>query len=189
MKVFVVDDEPLAIARMQQMLKSFPEVDLVGSSRTAAEAVSKINRSRPDVVFLDVEVGAVTGFEIMDLVSSVGFRPKYIIVSGYSQYAIEAIRSRVDDYLLKPVDLVELKASLQRVTGQLSLKYYTPDQNLSVDLTKREKDVLSFLLMGKSSKEIAGELYLSSHTVDTYRRRILKKFGVRNTMELIGRLR
>jgi DNA-binding NarL/FixJ family response regulator len=189
MKVFVVDDEALSIARMQQLLKAFPEIEVIGCSRTAKDAVSGISQLHPDVVFLDVEVGDSTGFEIIDQVSSFGFRPKYIVVSGYSQYAIEALRSRVDDYLLKPVDITELKASLQRVTGRSSLRFMSMDLVVSANLTKRERDVLNLLLMGKSSKIIAGELFLSSHTIDTYRRKILRKFSAKSTAELIGRLK
>lgn len=188
MKVLIVDDESLAILRMKLLLKVFPNVEIVGEAMTGEEAKNKILKLRPDVVFLDVEIGQVTGFDVIDQVAGNGFRPKYIIVSGYSQYAIAAIRSKVDDYLLKPVDLNDLKTALIRVMGSNTLNYASIDAS-SLKLTAREQTVLSGMLAGKSSKTIASELFLSSHTIDTFRRKILKKLGARNTLELMGRIK
>ena len=189
MKVFIVDDESHAILRMKHLAGSFPELEVVGEARTAEDAIYKILKLKPDVVFLDVEIGNTTGFDVIARVAVSGYRPKYIIVSGYSQYAIAAIRSKVDDYLLKPVDLEEFKASLERVNGSIKLKALPIDLAYSINLTKREKMVLAGMLAGKASKEMAGEMFISPHTVDTFRRKVLKKLGVRNTVELLGKIR
>ena len=186
MRVFIVDDESIAISRMQHLLKAFPDVELIGSARKVEEAKCKILNLKPDVVLLDVEVGNKTGFEIIEEVELAGFRPKYIVISAYSQYAITAIRSKVDDYVLKPVDLTALKMALERVSGSKPIKLLSVDMMNSIHLSPREKTVLSGMLSGKTSRQIAAELFLSPHTVDTFRRRILKKMGVKNTVELLA---
>ena len=185
MRVLIVDDESLAVTRMKMLLQAFSEVELVGIARTADEAKSKIIKTRPDVVFLDVEIGKETGFEIIDQVASNGFRPKYIVVSAFSHYAIKAIQSKVDDYLLKPVDLASLKVALERVSGNQAILKEANNYASGTHLTNLEQTVLKGMLAGQTSKAMAAELNLSSHTIDTYRRKVLKKLGVKNTVELI----
>ena len=188
MKVLLVDDEHLAVTRMRHLLQSFPDIEIVGTAYEAEEAFSKILKLKPDVVFIDVEIGNSTGYEVIDQVNKSGFRPKYIVVTAFSQYAITGIRSRVDDYLLKPVDLTDLKAALERVTGKKLIRYHAMETSIESRLTNRERVVLTGMIEGKTSKEIAAELFLSHHTIDTFRRKILKKTGARDTTELIVRL-
>jgi DNA-binding NarL/FixJ family response regulator len=116
-----------------------------------------------------------------------GLRPKYIVVSAFSHYAITAIRSKVGDYLLKPVDLASLKIAIKRVSGNQAILNETNNYVAGTHLTKLEHTVLKGMLTGSTSKQMAAELNLSSHTVDTYRRKVLKKLGVKNKVELISR--
>lgn len=162
MRVLIVDDESLAVSRMKLLLQAFPEVELIGVATSAGEAKNKIIKMKPDVVFLDVEIGNETGFEVMDQVAVVGFHPKYIVVSAFSHYAIAAIRSKVDDYLLKPVDLSNLKVALERVSGNRTLIEETKNFAEGTHLTNLEHTVLNGMLAGKTSKEMATELNLSS---------------------------
>lgn len=185
MKVFIVDDESIANARLKQLLKSFPEIEVVGESRTVTDSINRIIKLRPDLVFIDMEIDGEIGFKIIDEVAQAKIRPKYIVVSGFSHYSITAIRYKVDDYLLKPINIAELKSALERVNGNSTLDYIPIESTANVPLSGREKSVLIHMLGGKTSKEIADEMNLSRHTVDTYRRNILKKLGIRNTVELI----
>jgi DNA-binding NarL/FixJ family response regulator len=91
------------------------------------------------------------------------------------------------DYLIKPIDLSELKAALDRITRQPDEEERLSDMAGNGNLTSRERTILSGMLAGKSSKEIALDLCLSTHTVDTFRRRILKKTGAKNTVDLVHR--
>jgi DNA-binding NarL/FixJ family response regulator len=187
--LFVVDDESLAISRLRQLLKSFSDIQVVGDARTVEDAVSQIRKLKPDLVFLDVELGDSTGFEVIEQVRASGADSRFIILSAYSHYAITAIRYKVDDYLLKPVDLNELRGALERNFHQSKHSSDRIAFATSIPLTPREKSVLSGMLDGKTSQQIADELFLSKHTVDTFRRRILSKSGAKNTMELISKIR
>lgn len=187
MKIFIVDDEAIGMTRLCHLLQSFPDVEIVGKARTVDDATHLILRLKPDLVFLDVEMGRETGFDVITRVRAGGLHTRFVIVSGYSHYAITAIRYKVEDYLLKPVDLNELKTMLERVRGLRSHESDTQDAVLHLGLSKRENEVYQQLLAGKSSAEISHELFLSKHTVDTYRRKILRKTGARNTVELIRR--
>ena len=184
MNILIVDDEALAITRLEYLLKDVQGFNVIGSARNHECAVSKIIKLKPDIVLIDVEIGNTTGFEIIDEVDKTGFRPKYIIITAFGHYAVKGIRTRVDDYLLKPVDLGELKASIERVSKK-KLSAEITEKIIRAKLTKREEQIINGLIDGKKSREIADQLYLSVNTVDTFRRKLLKKFNVTNTLELV----
>lgn len=185
MKVILVDDESIANARLRHLLKFFPDIETVGESRTVGDAIKQIVKLKPDLVFIDMEIDGEIGFSIMEEVSKFQMKPHYIIVSGFSHYSINAIRYKVDDYLLKPINITELKSALERINGNRKLEYLPIESANGVPLSAREKTVLVYLLGGKTSEEIANEMNLSRHTIDTYRRNILRKLGIKNTLELI----
>jgi two-component system LytT family response regulator len=139
MKVLIVDDETLAITRLQHLMKTFPDAEVLGSAKTVEDAVKKIVRLRPEVVLIDVEIGNSTGYDIIDEVDETGFRPKYIVVTAFSQYAITGIRKQVNDYLLKPIDLSDLKAALERIKGNLGRDDLLMKLAEAEHLTNREK--------------------------------------------------
>ena len=181
---FVVDDEKEACLRLQDIIKKFRELNFIGYERDADKAILTIIHKKPDLVFLDVEMPGKNGFEVLEAVRSNNLFPTFIFVTAYSQYAINAIRERAFDYLLKPVDIGEFKEAIERYKerNQTSLNFdHTP-------LTDREKQVARLLYQGKTSKEIAKQLYISVNTVNTHRKAILKKLGFRNIGELLTSL-
>lgn len=185
MRILIIDDEDLAIRRLQNLLKNRKDIEIVGTAGTAESGKTKIISLKPDIVLIDVEIGNSTGYEVIREVDKTGFRPKYIVVTAFSQYAINGIRTRVDDYLLKPIDLADLKAALERVIHDPLDAGKVDNLANKYGLTERECQVLSGILAGKISRQIAEELNLSKHTIDTFRRKILKKTGTHSTLELI----
>ncbi len=97
----IVDDEPLARERLRWLLDRLPDVELVASFADAASAVAGIQQEKPDVVFLDVHMPSMTGF---DVVAAVGAErmPFTIFVTAYEEHAVRAFDARALDYLLKP---------------------------------------------------------------------------------------
>lgn len=184
MRIFIVDDEAIAISRLEYLLKNFENVEVIGSARKIEESVNRIIRLKPDLVFIDIEIGNGTGFEIIQKVDQIGFRPRYIVVTAHCQYAMTGIRNRVDDFILKPIDFMDLKSSIERISRLRTVNF----NQLAVDLlTNRERQVLTYLLNGKTSRQIAFEMNLSRHTIDAFRRKILKKLGADKTTELFTR--
>ncbi|MCB9001257.1 MAG: response regulator transcription factor [Bacteroidales bacterium] len=184
-RCIVVDDEILAIERMCNLLSQLHQVELIDTALTPEKAIKEITAQKPDLVFVDVEMPRINGFEIVKQVQANLCFPSFVFVTAYSQYAIKAIKAEAFDFLLKPVDIDELHESINRYNAKQK-GIAIPDE---YTLTEREREILHLVAKGKTSKEIGEILSISKHTVDTHRRRILEKVGVKSTFELFSKLR
>ncbi len=188
-RCFIIDDEIEACDRLERLLSKFRNVRIVGKETNAEIGIKESIRLFPDIVFLDVEMPGKNGFEVIKAVQAGNVTPTFIFVTAYNQYAIKAIRNSAFDYLLKPVDIDELKETLKRYTNSQKQKQnlILPEKlRADYSLTEREIEIIKLLLDGKSSKEIGETLYISMHTVNTHRRNILEKTRVRSTSELLN---
>lgn len=119
-KTIIIDDEPHCADRLKRLLLQNEVVSLVAMASTVEEGVEVVNRLRPDLIFLDVQLGDRTGF---DLLQSVSFRDfEIIFTTAYENYALRAIKSSAIDYLLKPIDEDDLAPALQKIQEQFSRK-------------------------------------------------------------------
>lgn len=109
----IIDDDPFIHSLLQDKLSQyFEEIKVLGIARSGRQGIEKIKELRPELIFLDVEMPDMTGFEMLSKLDEITFRT--IFITSYSHYAIKAIRFNALDYLLKPFDLEELKEALQR---------------------------------------------------------------------------
>lgn len=184
--VVVVDDEQPACDRLSKLLAKFNEVELLGLFTDSLKAVEFIKRKDPDIVFLDVELeNGISAFEIITKIRNEAEKcPHFVIVTAHPHYAIRAIRNEAFDYLLKPVDIDELREAIERYQAKPDI-YSTFLKGKLSTLSQRETEILKLILQGKKSKDIAGKLFLSVNTVNTHRRNILKKAGVKSAIELV----
>ena len=97
----IIDDEKLARDLLREYLESFPQIEIIGECAKGSEAVEKINKLKPDLIFLDVQMPGMTGFEVLD---EIDHEPYVIFTTAYNQYAIKAFEKNAVDYLLKPLD-------------------------------------------------------------------------------------
>ena len=117
LRCVLVDDEPLARERLRTLLaETATTVEVVGEAGSGHEAVPLIHRTRPDVVFLDVQMPVLDGFDVVDLLAPP--RPAIVFVTAYDAYALRAFEVHALDYLTKPVRLARLERALQWVTQQ-----------------------------------------------------------------------
>jgi two-component system LytT family response regulator len=98
-----VDDEPLARERLASLLSAEPDIDVIAQCRDGEEAVTAIDQHSPDLVFLDVQMPGLNGFDVIDAVGG-DKMPLVIFVTAYDQHALRAFQVRALDYLLKPFD-------------------------------------------------------------------------------------
>ena len=111
----VVDDEPLARDELSFLLRDFPEVEVIATGSNGLEAVELIRKLEPEVVFLDVHMPGLDGMGVVRRLREMGLDlPRFIFVTAYDQYAVEAFRLEAMDYLLKPVDKGRLAESIER---------------------------------------------------------------------------
>jgi len=113
MNALIVDDEPIARRLLHEELELFPEVVVVGEAGDGREALQKIARLRPDVVFLDLQMPVMSGFEVVRNLRGPAL-PVIVIVTAFDQHAVEAFEAGAIDYLLKPVSEGRLRTAVER---------------------------------------------------------------------------
>ena len=116
----LVDDEPLARAGLREMLRAHDDVDIVGDCGDGQEALDRIETLEPDLVFLDIQMPALGGFEVLEQLH--GTPPAIVFVTAYGEHALRAFRVDAIDYLLKPVNPVALAGALDRVRDRLGAR-------------------------------------------------------------------
>ena len=119
-RTLIADDEPLARKGIRVRLEPEQDINIVGEATDGQEAVESILALKPDLVFLDVQMPGIDGFQVLERVATVHI-PLTIFVTAYDSYAIRAFEVHAIDYLLKPVSPVRLHAALQRVRHELLL--------------------------------------------------------------------
>src|SRR3989475_7536539 len=114
LRAIVVDDEQLARDELGYLLGQVGGIEVIGQAGNGLEALTTIDRLQPDVVFLDVQMPGLTGFEVARRLVDGGADAHIIFVTAYDQHAIEAFEVNAVDYLLKPVDPARLEVAVQR---------------------------------------------------------------------------
>jgi two-component system LytT family response regulator len=117
-RTLIVDDEPLARERLATLLATEPDVEVVAQCRDGEEAVMAVQDHSPDLMFLDVQMPGMDGFEVIDAVGPERM-PLVIFVTAYDQHALRAFGVRALDYILKPFDRERFAEALQRARKQV----------------------------------------------------------------------
>ena len=112
MRAFLVDDEALALQRLERMLAATKRVEIAGRSQDPVEAVSAILEAKPDVLFLDIEMPGMSGF---DMLAQLYPQPWVVFTTAYDRYALEAFGVNSVDYLLKPIEAAHLDRALDKI--------------------------------------------------------------------------
>jgi len=116
MKTIIIDDEPLARALLTEMLEDDKEIEIVASCNDGFEGLKAIQEHQPDLIFLDIQMPKITGFELLELLEN---PPKVVFTTAYDEYALKAFEVNALDYLLKPISPERLQKSLEKIKSQL----------------------------------------------------------------------
>ena len=112
MRAIIIDDERLARKELNNLLKNYPEIEIVDQAVNADDALEKIKRLNPDLIFLDIQMPGKTGFELLEDLDKV---PKVIFTTAYDEFATRAFDVNALDYLLKPIQEERLKDTITKV--------------------------------------------------------------------------
>lgn len=113
LKTILIDDEPLAISRLRRLLTAHADtIDIIGEASNGAEGLTLIETKRPDLIFLDIEMPLLNGFEMLSRLTTV---PMVVFATAFDQYAIRAFEENSIDYLLKPIETDRLARSIQKI--------------------------------------------------------------------------
>ncbi len=117
MRALIVDDEIYAREEMETLLNETGEFSVLGKCANAVEAMQAINKEKPDVLFLDVQMPVINGFELLSMIDAAAM-PRVVFVTAYDEYALKAFEENALDYLLKPVEKERLAKTVEKLKGR-----------------------------------------------------------------------
>ena len=116
LQTLIIEDEELARNLLRSYLKDHPDIELIGECENGFDGVKAINDKKPDLVFLDIQMPKITGFEMIELLD---FKPQIIFTTAYDQYALKAFELNAVDYLLKPFSKDRMIAAIDKVKHRI----------------------------------------------------------------------
>ena len=199
-RLVVVDDHALFRAGLVNILTQMDELEVVGEAGDGSEALTVVQRTKPDVVLLDVNMPVMDGVETVGVLSETeDCRILMLTISKQDEDLFGAINAGADGYLLKSAEPDELLRAIQQVaegksilspeiTGRV-LQVVSSGQTIQskTKLSKREMEVLNCLAKGMTSAQVAEELFISENTVKTHVRHILEKLEAGNRAEAVSK--
>jgi two-component system LytT family response regulator len=120
-RTIIVDDEALSRRGVELRLANSPDFDVVAQCATGREALAAIQRHRPDLVFLDIQMPGMSGFEVISQIPH-DMIPLFVFITAYDQYAVKAFEAKAIDYLLKPIDEQRFEATLRHVRQHMQTR-------------------------------------------------------------------
>lgn len=195
--LLIVDDHPMVIAGLEQLLSSLDFVQVKATACSAAMAMAKLKEQAIDIVLLDINLPDVNGIDLCKKMKCSFPEVKIVGLSTFSErsYILRMLDNGASGYLIKSASAQEIENALRTVLdGKLYLSLamehmLQPSTTLQAGslpaLTRREKEVLQLIANGKTNTQIAAELFISPLTVDSHRKNLLTKLDVHNTAALI----
>ncbi len=149
-KALIIDDEKLAREIIKKYLEDIEEIVIAGECSNGFEAIKIINEEKPDVVFLDIQMPKITGFEMLELIDK---PPVIIFTTAYDQFALKAFEVNAADYLLKPFSKERFNESIEKAFSHIKNK--SPQHDVIQNLIKendRKPDFLERIIIKDGSK-------------------------------------
>ncbi|MEP0369067.1 MAG: response regulator transcription factor [Cyclobacteriaceae bacterium] len=196
-KIIVVDDHQLFREGMLSLLAKNDGLDIVGEAENADRFFELMDTVDPHVVLIDITMPGLNGLEVIKMSKSKYPAAKFIVLTMHAegQYVVRAVRNGAFGYLIKNADEQELLDAIETVASgkkyfnseisQLMIGNMAIEEESDKKLSEREQEVLELVSEGKTTKEIAEQLFVSARTVETHRVNMMKKLNVQNTAELI----
>lgn len=197
-KIYIADDHQLLIDGLVSALKSYSNIKIIGVANDGKKVLNDIFLNKPDVLLLDLNMPQIDGLQVIEKVKANDKHIKLLVLSNYNApHIIKEVQQKgADGYLLKNGSISELTKAIQtvyeggsffeNVSTKKESSYFMDDFMKEYLLTKREHDILLLMAKGRSSFEIADNLFISVATVNTHRRNILKKLGLKRTSEVMN---
>ena len=151
MKAILIDDEISNLENLRILLeKHCPQVDIVATAQNVADAVNAIEKHLPDLIFLDIQMGKQTGFDVLKALPQRNF--EVIFVTAYDHYGIQAVKFAALDYLLKPVDIDELKTAINKAEQKLAAQTQTAQIDFLLQQIKTPQPTVSKIALPMQSE-------------------------------------
>lgn len=205
-KVILVDDHVLVRDGIKALLDDQEGVKVIDEASNGVEALAILNKNKPDLLIVDIRMPEMNGIELVKEINKKYGDIRTLVLSMHDseEYVVQSIQSGADGYMLKGASKTEFLKALYAVAS--GKKYFTGDISTIImnnfvngspsevkkvedtfSLTKREKQILEFVLQLKNNKEVAEELGISKRTAEVHRFNLMKKMEVKSLKELIDK--
>ena len=138
-KTLIIDDEPLAASIVQEFLADFPQFEIMAVCRDGFQGLKAIQEHEPDLIFLDVQMPKITGFEMLELLDE---PPAVIFTTAFDQYAMKAFDAMAIDYLLKPFSQTRFSLAIQKYLAQIGRTVESTQKKINELAEKRNRLVV-----------------------------------------------
>jgi len=145
----IVDDEKLARDLLREYIQQIPDMEIVGEASKGKEAVEVIDKLQPDLIFLDVQMPGMNGFDVLD---EIAHDPYVIFCTAYDQYALKAFEKNAVDYILKPLDQERFKLGVERAISRMQVEQNNVGELLRNLKTENKTSYDSHIFVQKSEK-------------------------------------
>lgn len=195
-RIVIAEDQGMLLGALRSLLSMEEDMEVVGLAKNGEEALMFVEEHQPDICIMDIEMPVKTGLDAAEEMHSTGSDCKVIILTTFARpgYFERARKASVRGYLLKDSPIEELVSAIRTIMD--GKRIYAPElvdfvyeDDSENPLTERESQVLTLVAEGKTTKEIAAELFLSAGTVRNYISTILEKLNVGNRIEAIARFK
>ncbi len=198
--IVLADDHNITRTGLRSLIGKMDNLKIIGEASDGEEALNMVRALKPDLLITDISMPKKSGLDVVKIIKSENLDVKLLVISMHAneRYITKCIELGASGYVLKDTDDKEIKTAIETVMsgGNYICKGALPSvmegiRNPSAQekeaskLTKREKEVLQYLVRGKTNKEIAEKLFLSTKTIDSHRTNIMKKMNVHNSAELV----
>ncbi len=182
-KTIIVDDEPLAAGLVSEFLRSYPQFEVVAVCHDGFEALKAIQLFQPELIFLDIQMPKITGFELLELLDS---PPAVLFTTAFDQYAVQAFDAKGLDYLVKPFSEARFAQAIARFLSQHKVKElpdavdYPASEERSKRIVVRVKNEIKIIQTQEVAFFEAEDDYISIHTQEG---KFLKKMTMKQLEE------
>jgi DNA-binding NarL/FixJ family response regulator len=201
MNILIVDDHRVLAEGLAELLKKTKKYKIDGILTLGCEVFPHLEKHHPDIIMLDIELPDISGISLAKEIVSKFKDIKILVLTMHKEpaYFEELINIGVMGFLNKNTDKNEILDALESI--EKGCQYYGHDiineyinyqkkqipvqQDAELRITQREKDVLKLILEGNTTLEICDKLFVTKNTIDSHRKNLLSKLGVRNTAELV----
>lgn len=207
-RVFLADDHALFRSGIRMLVERMTGVEIVGEANNGRETVERLRTLHPDVILMDIAMPELNGLEATKRLVREFPRLKVIVLSMYAtpDYVVQALQAGASGYLLKDAATSELELAIRTVArGEMHLaavvsktvvadylrrisghqRIESADIQAASPLTSRQREILQLVIEGRTTKEIAVRLSLSENTIETHRRRLMKRLNVHDVASLV----
>lgn len=187
-RMFIAEDQRMLLGALGSLLDLEEDMEVIGQALNGEEALASILKLEPDVCLMDIEMPVLNGLEVADELARRSASCKVIILTTFARpgYFERAVKIGVHGYLLKDGEIDELADAIRKVMA--GKRVFSPELTFDVireenPLTPKEQEILRLAALGKTTKEITSELFLSSGTVRNYISEIIHKLDAKNRTE------